>query len=195
MKKGFTIIETLVAISILLIAIAGPLTIAAKGLFSSYYSRDEVTAFYLAQEGIEYFRNLRDTNTLNGQPWDSNFVDSTGQPCSLDNPCRIDVTNGDLTNGDLTNPVITSCQGDHHLPGLICEPLKLDSTGSNPTNLYQYNAGNDTNFTREISVIQRMDISNNLIPEYEIISTVHWVSPLPNNSITLSEDITDWQQP
>ncbi len=63
-NKGFTILETLVAITIILIAITGPLDIIAHSLKASYYSRDEVTAFYLAQEAIEYARNQRDDNEL-----------------------------------------------------------------------------------------------------------------------------------
>lgn len=63
-EKGFTLIETLVAISILLLSIIGPMEIAARGLFSAYYARDEITAYYLAQEGVEYVRNLRDTMYL-----------------------------------------------------------------------------------------------------------------------------------
>lgn len=63
-KRGFTLIETLVAISILLVAITGPLSVIATSLRSSYFSRDEITASYLAQEPIEFIRNMRDQNGL-----------------------------------------------------------------------------------------------------------------------------------
>ncbi len=137
-----------------------------------------VTAFYLAQEGIEYFRNLRDTNSLSGLPWDNHFSDCVGT-------CRINVTNN-------ATPDITACNSDTHLQGLTCEPLKLDSASANPTNLYQYNLGINTNFTREIT-ISAVDDGIPISEEYRITSTVYWVSPLPNHSITLSEDITKWQ--
>ena len=39
-SSGFTLIETLVAISLLLIAVASPLTIAQKGLASAIYAKD-----------------------------------------------------------------------------------------------------------------------------------------------------------
>ncbi len=67
-KKGFTIIETLVAISILAIALTGPLSIISQALRNSFYARDQVTAFYLAQEAIEYLRNQRDNNALKDPP-------------------------------------------------------------------------------------------------------------------------------
>lgn len=65
-KKGFTIVETLVAITILMIAIAGPLVVASKGLFGANVSKDQMIASYLAQESIEVVKNLRDNNISNG---------------------------------------------------------------------------------------------------------------------------------
>ena len=59
-QGGFTLIESLVAITILVTAILGPMTIAATGISSAIYARDQETAFFLAQEGLEYVRNVRD---------------------------------------------------------------------------------------------------------------------------------------
>lgn len=63
-KKGLTMVETLVAISILTIAVIGPLGIIAQALHTSYYTRDQMTAYYLAQEAIEYVKNLRDNQGI-----------------------------------------------------------------------------------------------------------------------------------
>lgn len=63
-KKGFTLVETLVAISILLLAIIGPMTIAQRGIQSSYFATEQVTAVFLAQEAIEAVRQLRDEQGL-----------------------------------------------------------------------------------------------------------------------------------
>ena len=63
-NRGFTLVETLVAISILSISILGVFTAVQSGLHKSSYARDEVTAFYLAQEAVEYIRNIRDSNGI-----------------------------------------------------------------------------------------------------------------------------------
>jgi len=69
---GFTLIETLVAISIFTMSILGLMTVLASGISNTNYAKQKMTATYLAQEGIEYTRNKRDTSVLydvNG--WDT----------------------------------------------------------------------------------------------------------------------------
>ncbi len=78
--------EAMVAISILSLSVTGPLVIAQKGIASAIYSRDQVTAFYLAQEAVEYFRNARDTNVNNEAGW----LDSMSE-CQAPNFCTIDI--------------------------------------------------------------------------------------------------------
>ena len=94
-QSGFTLIETLVAVLILAIAIAGPLTIASKGLQAALVSKDQVTAFYLAQDAVEYVRYKRDTACLtagvspcSNATWLGSGVNSlslcTGATCYID---------------------------------------------------------------------------------------------------------------
>jgi Tfp pilus assembly protein PilV len=63
-SKALTLVESLVAISILVIAVFGPMSIVAQAIRTSYLTRDQMTAFYLGQEAIEYIRNIRDQNSL-----------------------------------------------------------------------------------------------------------------------------------
>jgi prepilin-type N-terminal cleavage/methylation domain-containing protein len=70
-KKGFTLLETLVAISILLIAVVGPMSIIGRSLPQSAYARDHAIAVNLAQEGIEAVRQKRDSNMLSKWAIDS----------------------------------------------------------------------------------------------------------------------------
>jgi prepilin-type N-terminal cleavage/methylation domain-containing protein len=62
--RAFTLIETMVAISLLAIAIVPPMSLTAQSLTSAYYARDQVTAFNLAQEGLESVRAVRDAQVL-----------------------------------------------------------------------------------------------------------------------------------
>lgn len=64
MKKGFTLLETLVAIAILLIAVVGPMSIIGGSLSQISTVRDQTIAVNLAQEGIEIVRQKRDSNML-----------------------------------------------------------------------------------------------------------------------------------
>lgn len=59
--------ETLIAISLLLLAITGPMVFAQNALRAAFNSRDQVTAFYLAQDAIELVKNVRDNNVLSGK--------------------------------------------------------------------------------------------------------------------------------
>lgn len=81
---GFTLIETFVAITILLSAVAGPLTIASKGLSSAFIAKDQTVASYLAQEGIEYLRWKRDGNSLSARPWLTGLDACTNAACYVD---------------------------------------------------------------------------------------------------------------
>lgn len=63
-SKGLTLVESLVAISVLVIAVFGPMSIVAQSIRTAYLTRDQMTAFYLAQEAIEHVRNVKDKNSL-----------------------------------------------------------------------------------------------------------------------------------
>lgn len=89
-NKGFTLIETLVAISILMIAIAGPLTVANKGQTSTLDAKNQSVAINLAQEGVEYLNYIKD-NKIWGS-WDPgvSFADSVSSSysgCNISSPC------------------------------------------------------------------------------------------------------------
>ena len=59
LTAGFTLVEALVAISILMVAVASPMVIAQKGLNSANYSRDQMTATFLAEDALEFIKNFR----------------------------------------------------------------------------------------------------------------------------------------
>jgi type II secretory pathway pseudopilin PulG len=74
-NKGFTIVETLVAITILMIAVAGPLVAASRSLNAALYSKDQMIASFLAQETMEVLKSYRSNYVSDygaGQSWVSN---------------------------------------------------------------------------------------------------------------------------
>lgn len=62
--RGFTLVETLVAVSIFTVSILGLLSVLSQGISDTGYAKKKVAAGYLAQEGIECIRNTRDNYFL-----------------------------------------------------------------------------------------------------------------------------------
>lgn len=60
-SKGFTLVETLVAIFILLLTITTMITLSTGSFYNVRYAQNQITANALAQEMTEYIRNTRDT--------------------------------------------------------------------------------------------------------------------------------------
>ncbi len=90
-KGGFTLVETLVAISVLMVAVASPLTIAQKSLSSALYAKDQTTAFFLAQDAVEYLKYVRllesDGDWTDAESIANCISSSEGTP---DRWCRVD---------------------------------------------------------------------------------------------------------
>ncbi len=59
--RGFTLVETMVAIFILTLALGALLSVTSNSFYSSRYAKNEITATYLLQEPIDFIRNDRDT--------------------------------------------------------------------------------------------------------------------------------------
>jgi prepilin-type N-terminal cleavage/methylation domain-containing protein len=102
-NRGFTLVEMLVAVAILSLSIAATFTAVQSGLQNSSIAKDQTTAFYLAQEAMEFIKNKRDNNALNsisGGPntWLTGLSSSSGDPCWFGNNsiCTIDVTTGNI---------------------------------------------------------------------------------------------------
>lgn len=82
-QSGLTLVESLIAISILVIAVLGPLVIVSQALRTSFFARDQLTTYYLAQEVVEHVRNLRDRNSLietDASRWLANITYLGGSP-------------------------------------------------------------------------------------------------------------------
>ena len=87
--RGFTLVETLVAVAILMIAIAGPLTIANQALTAALNSRNSMIGTYLAQDGMESLLSIKD-NHVKSNDWKSYI----GTGCTESYPCQTPIWNG-----------------------------------------------------------------------------------------------------
>lgn len=63
-KNGFTLIEVMAAVAILSIGLIGGLTVINYNLKNISFTKNRIIAGGLAAEGIEFVRNIRDTNWL-----------------------------------------------------------------------------------------------------------------------------------
>ncbi len=70
-QKGFTLVETLVALVILSMALIPLLTVSSSTNRISAVIQDDLIASGLAQEGVEVVRAIRDTNWLNSRAFNS----------------------------------------------------------------------------------------------------------------------------
>lgn len=59
-NKGFTLVETLVSIILFTIALSALLALVKDSVTSASYLKNEVVGTYLAQEAVDYIRNVRD---------------------------------------------------------------------------------------------------------------------------------------
>ena len=125
--KGFTLIEALVAITILITGILSALTLVTRVLYNTSIIQDRIVASFLAQEGIELIRQKRDSNfikKLQGdvREWTSGLEEGT---------YIIDVVNMDLNKVEPGNS----------------SNLKFDNYRG-----YNYETGDPTTFNREITI-------------------------------------------
>lgn len=67
-RAGFTLVESLIGIAILVMAVLAPLAIAQSSIQGARYAQQQTTAMFLAQEGVELvkYQIYRNMNTGNG---------------------------------------------------------------------------------------------------------------------------------
>src|SRR3989344_2346193 len=172
-KGGFTLVETLVAIAILLLAVAAPLSLATKSLNSSVLSKQQITASFLAQEAMEYIRNVRDENVIKHGDW--LHADSGIQNC-FNGKCIVDPT---ITSG---TDNIKKCQSGN------CPPLRYRQSNG----VYSYDTGVGTDYSIFTRVVEMADVVNDR--EVAVIVTISWLGPnAAAYKVIARENLTNWQ--
>ncbi len=96
--KGFTLTEVMIAMMVLTIAIVSASNLLVGLINSNKSITNTMQAYYLAQEGLELVRNVRDTNWLHNQNWmgDEEFLGKFEK----DYAYSIDLNHGGWQNSD-----------------------------------------------------------------------------------------------
>jgi len=76
--SGFSILEVMIAITIITIGITGLFSLIIQNSKIYYTNKNRFIAVMLAQEGEELARNWRDSNWLQGLTWDDNINSGAG---------------------------------------------------------------------------------------------------------------------
>lgn len=195
-KKGLTLIETLVAIGILSLSIAGPLALSARGLVFAKFARDQITAFYLAQEAVEVVRNIRDENMRNGADWLRGLDGKAGfNDCVKPNKCMVDV----WTIGDSSLEALGWLRGVKSCSSGLCPAIKsLKNSDGTITYGHDFNqlsmcSGSnceDVPFFRFFSIEPVVYPSaNSFKDEVKLTVTVTWKRGTVNKDLVISESL------
>jgi prepilin-type N-terminal cleavage/methylation domain-containing protein len=169
-QKGFTLLETLVAVFILTLALTGPIYIATLAIRSSIESRDNISAYYLAEEAIEVVRNQRDEKSLlatedDATSWTYGIIGSTN---CINAAGASTITSCYLTRDNDGVYLFTECDSAG------CPPLAFNPAGSV---IYGGDGSINSKFTREIYLqVASQDGSVNAEPirEVDLVVNIKW---------------------
>jgi prepilin-type N-terminal cleavage/methylation domain-containing protein len=182
---GFTLVEVLVSIAIFSMSILGLLSVMASGIINTTYAKNKIIAGYLAQEGIEYMRNIRDNDVLypaydvsNSLPanWSgftgamTSCTDGTTNSCGFDGSTT--PTNA-ITFKLCSNESTTHCQ------------LYLTSGSYNDNS----STGTASGFTRRVWMTKPDSGNDN---ERTIFSEVDWKQGASSFKTVFSENLFNW---
>ncbi len=167
-QRSFTLLETIVAIYVLLAGITGAMNLAQQNIGAITLFRHQLIAANLAQEGAELVRNKRDTNALGSffQRTDLtvnpniNNMAGISVPCGSPLGCRVDSLFDSYS--------FTPCDSE-----AICKYLQLNADGR-----YKYVGGDKTIFDRRIVVTQINPTRNDGSIDWKVTSTVSWCEKL-----------------
>ncbi|MDP3143662.1 MAG: prepilin-type N-terminal cleavage/methylation domain-containing protein [Candidatus Omnitrophota bacterium] len=110
-NKGFTLLETIVAVGLIAVGLVAALALITTSLFYVSNIQDRLAAANLMAEGIETVRNIRDNNWLQNKVWNNGLANGdyqvaynsialssySGSPLLLDSNGFYNYTSGAIT--------------------------------------------------------------------------------------------------
>lgn len=177
-KKGFTLIEVLVAVTIVATAVAGVFSAVQSSLQKNSFAENKIVAYYLAVDAMEFVRNLRDENGIkniqaltsgSSVNWLYGIYQTSSDPC-YGRSCIV----------DSPSKTVTACSGNHS----TCPNIRYDSN----TGLYGNNSSwNSSIYKRSVT------ISSISATEVLVSVSVSWTEQGNGKTYTVSEILRNWQ--
>ena len=182
-QKGFTVLESIVAIFILSLSVSGAFSAVQQSFSQAIIAKDEVRAFYLAQEAVEIIRNKRDVNQLNkiingsANTWLTGIAQNSADPCYFGKTCRMDAKSYDPANPPFG--FVNCGAGWGSCPNINQDPN---------TFLYSYGAFPATNFKREVQIESIAGTTD----EVAIVVRVSWTKGLMIQEFKIRAYLFNW---
>lgn len=179
-QKGFTLIETLVAVAIFASAIAGLIAITAGGVANSNFVKNKFTAGYLALEGAELVHNIRDTVAISDSTNGWAEVLTALSPCTTEEGCFIDTWNS-------FDPILTPTACDD---GEGCPNMSYNTESS------QFNYGSSDPINNFQSIFKRtITVESISLSEIRVTSRVDWLQGSEPHNVTYAYNLLNWTSP
>ena len=173
-RSGNSILEAVVAVSILVVALVGIMQLTARSLKANELVADHFIAAQLAGEGIELVRNFLDGKQTDGVQW----KDLEGYLFTGAYEMSADTLTTPVRKGDLFWRSITK--------------LTFDSIGP----IYSYTYGDETKFTRTILVEWGDECTTLSGTEYASVtvrSIVSWLARGESVTSTVADRFASWR--
>lgn len=187
LNTGFTLVETMVAISIFTGAVLGLLALTGGSISNTTYAKNKLVAYFLAQEGVEYVRNLRDTYALfepNGFENFKNLLKANG--CNTPTGCYVNPDSLDYSIPSaqaMKSLIITPCSA-------TCPNMFYDE--ESVLRKYNYTTGEPTGFSRKIKTKDVVNADGLFNKEIQVESIVNFTSGSKNYEVLFVTYLKDW---
>jgi len=166
MKKGFTMMEILAAIFVITVGVMGVFGLIQQVISIITVSSSRLVATYLAQEGIEIVRNIRDSNWLEQRSiperdWDHELGEGEWQAAYNSEKIKPYESGGDF----------------------------LNISGG----FYSYSSGTPTKFKRKIRIFDKVDLDGEPGDDKMKVSVeVSWQERGRSHQVTAQENVYRW---
>jgi prepilin-type N-terminal cleavage/methylation domain-containing protein len=193
-KSGFTLTEVLIAVMVLTVAIVTSSNLLVSLIRSNDTNEKSIQAYYLAIEGIEAVRQIRDTNWLHNRDWlkaDSDNNNLWGEQFDVGGEYSIDLELGAFfIPPDKRNDVVVNKSAVNN-----ARTWSVSSAGGTADVAdVQWVTGEESVFDRVITISEYKDKDDNPLDNYILVeSRVSWETQGRHREVFLTEVLTNWK--